>query len=375
MLVPQSRIFFILAVISCGIIILPYPGTTFMAFCASCLLLPLYRQLKLKSLKKIRTLPSQSKLRRKLLHSYPIVAYVSTILAFIIIPTVIFVLLVAPQASRGIEQLKTMDLSEKLKVLLPENIKSFINAHLPSLNDYPHLSNIADELTTNINNFFNTGGDLFNPILLWHRAVGLLGGTMSLLWVLCLFIILTVLFTIYARAAKYITCEIFAMPYDLLSRLIDAIRRALKAIVLGIVLVALIQGIFCGVGFAIAGIESPAFWGLLATFVAPIPVVGTMLVWGPLALLQWFTGSHFAAVGLTLWGLLVVSNIDSICRPMFLRHGIQAPFVVLIIVIVCGLNTFGPIGLIAAPVLLAFGLALLREGQRQQLLRKNSNKQ
>ena len=78
----------------------------------------------------------------------------------------------------------------------------------------------------------------------------------------------------------------------------------------------------------------------------------------------WFKGAHLAAFGLVVWGVLVISNIDSLLRPFFLQQGINAPFTVLIVVMICGLNVFGPIGLIAAPTLLAFALTLLKEGHK-----------
>ena len=361
-MIQRSRIFYILATICGCILLLPYPGTAFMAFCASCLSLPLYRILKWQTIHKIRQKPSLKNWQKKLLLNSPIIIYISIIFLAIITPIVAFVLLVAPQASRGIHQLRNMNLSENLKVAMPDRLKSFISSHLPSLNDYPQLNNIVDELSANIENFFTTGGDLLNPTVLWQRVVGFLGGTMSVLWLLCLFFFLTIIFTVYAKDAKTIARRIFNIPQDLLTRFILAIRRALSAVFLGIIFVALIQGFFCGLGFAVAGIESPAFWGMLAAFVAPIPMIGTMLVWGPLALLLWFQDSPIAALGLTIWGVVVISNIDSICRPIFLRQGIQAPFVVLILVMVCGMKIFGTIGLIAAPIILAFALALLREG-------------
>ena len=60
----------------------------------------------------------------------------------------------------------------------------------------------------------------------------------------------------------------------------------------GIVFVALVRGALCGIAFAVAGINQPAFWGMLATLVAPIPAIGTALVWLPLCLSLWFSGPH-----------------------------------------------------------------------------------
>ena len=68
-----------------------------------------------------------------------------------------------------------------------------------------------------------------------------------------------------------------------------------------------------------------------------------------------------AAVGLALWGMLAVAGVDNVLRPLFLRQGINAPFFVLILAILCGLASFGPVGLIAGPVLLSFAMQAVEE--------------
>ena len=195
-------------------------------------------------------------------------------------------------------------------------------------------------------------------------GLGRAGGTMTVLWTLFLFVTLTVIFAAYASRINLITARIFHIPATMLRRFVLAIRRALQGVMLGIVLVAIAQGVLCGIGFAVAGIKQPAFWGLLATVVAPIPFVGTALVWGPLCLSLWFSGATMPAVGLALWGTLAVTSVDNILRPLFLQQGINAPFFVLIIAILCGLGSFGPMGLIIGPVLLAIAMQAVEEAHQ-----------
>lgn len=358
----QCRIFYLLAFLGCGLLLLPTPGTVFLAICFSCLSLPVYRHLKYLGLKRFRQIPRAKSFRRGLCRRTPLLLYTLGLLSAVMIPLAILLLLVAPQASRGLNQLRTMDFGERIQVLMPENLKNFVNTHLPSLNDYPALKNILDDLTDNVSgHFFSFLGDVFTPSALWQRAVGFLGGSLTVLWTLFLFFTLTILFTLYARKARTIITRILQLPREVVCRFIKAIYKALSAVMLGVVLVALIQGLFCGIGFAVAGIDSPAFWGLMAAFVAPIPMVGTMLVWLPLALLLWFKGSHIASIGLMLWGGIAVSGIDNVCRPLFLQQGIKAPIFVLILVMICGMSVFGPMGIIAGPVLLAFSMQLIEE--------------
>ncbi len=148
----------------------------------------------------------------------------------------------------------------------------------------------------------------------------------------------------------------------MLAHFVMAAHKALRAIMFGIVFVALVQGALCGIAFAVAGINQPAFWGMLATLVAPIPAIGTALVWLPLCLSLWFSGHTMAAVGLGLWGTIVVAGIDNVLRPLFLKQGIKAPFFVLILAMLCGLYAFGAVGLIAGPILLALAIQSVEEG-------------
>ena len=218
---------------------------------------------------------------------------------------------------------------------------------------------MLEEFISNIDSFFGTAVSI-----LVSRSFDFLGGTMTVFWTTFLFFTLTGLFTVNAKLIRKITCRIFHLPHTLVLRFVLAIHKALKAIMLGIVLVALAQGFLCGIGFAVAGVNQPAFWGMLAALVAPIPAVGTALVWVPLCISLWFTGNAVSAVGLFLWGTFAVSGIDNVLRPFFLRQGIKAPFMVLILVILCGLVKFGAVGLIAGPVLLAFSLQAAAEGNK-----------
>ncbi len=69
-----------------------------------------------------------------------------------------------------------------------------------------------------------------------------------------------------------------------------------------------------------------------------------------------------AAVVLLIWGVGIVSSADSFLRPLFLKTGIKASFLVLILVIFCGITAFGSAGIILGPVLLAISIQALEEG-------------
>ena len=141
---------------------------------------------------------------------------------------------------------------------------------------------------------------------------------------------------------------------------LDAVANTTRAVVYGIVLTALVQGLVAGLGYWVAGVPAPATLSAVTVLVALIPF-GTPFVWGSAALWLLFTGQTTAGLGLLLWGVLVVSWIDNIVRPMVLARGSNIPFVLALFGVLGGLVAFGLVGLFLGPVILAVALAVWRE--------------
>lgn len=358
----SPRIFYILAVLAFVLLLSQNPVTLFMAACFSCLTLPLYRRLACNACRKANRrekgfVAARLPLWQRLCLPFNAIhAYVAIICSALLVPVAAVVLLVAPQAAAGLERLRELQANN---FQLPAEWVEPIQRFRGLIEEYPQVHKALNDFLASLESAF---GDVVG--ILVSRSFGFLGGTMTVMWTTFLFFTLTVLFSVYAGQIKRVACRIFGLPQAQLRRFVVAERKALGAIMLGIVLVAVAQGFLCGLGFAVAGLKQPAFWGMLAAFVAPIPVVGTALVWLPLCVSLWFTGKTMAATGLALWGVLAVAGIDNVLRPLFLRQGIHAPFFVLILAILCGIVSFGAVGLIAGPVLLAFALQALSEGDR-----------
>lgn len=141
---------------------------------------------------------------------------------------------------------------------------------------------------------------------------------------------------------------------------LDAVGVTVHAVVFGIVLTALAQGVLAGLGYWAAGIEAPALWGAVTALVSLIPFAGP-LVWIGLGLSLLAQGETTAAIGLFLWGGLVVSWVDNLIRPLAISGPTRIPFLLVFLGVLGGLNAFGLIGLFLGPVLLAVSLAIWRE--------------
>ena len=133
-----------------------------------------------------------------------------------------------------------------------------------------------------------------------------------------------------------------------------------RAVVYGLLLAAFAQGLFAGLGFWMAGVNSPAFWGAATALLALIPF-GAPLVWGPIGVWLLLQGQVGAGIGLLLWGALAISWIDNLVRPLVISGVAKIPFLLVLFGVLGGLAAFGLIGLFVGPVVLAILLALWRE--------------
>lgn len=140
----------------------------------------------------------------------------------------------------------------------------------------------------------------------------------------------------------------------------EAVGDTTRAVVYGLLLAALAQGVLAGLGYWVAGVRAPVFWGAATAMVALIPF-GAPVVWGSIGVWLLLKDQVSAGVGLLLWGALAVSWIDNLVRPLVISGVAKIPFLLVLFGVLGGLAAFGLIGLFVGPVILAVLLALWRE--------------
>jgi predicted PurR-regulated permease PerM len=91
------------------------------------------------------------------------------------------------------------------------------------------------------------------------------------------------------------------LPQSMQSTLYDRIDNMTRAVLLGHVLVAIIQGSIAGLGLVAVGISNALFWTVLMILLSLLPFVGAFLIWGPAAVWLASTGRLPAAVFLFVW--------------------------------------------------------------------------
>ncbi len=149
------------------------------------------------------------------------------------------------------------------------------------------------------------------------------------------------------------------LPIGYNQSIMTKLGMAISAVVKGTLVVALVQGIATGIGLAIFGVPSALLLGFIGTFTALIPVVGTGIVTLPAVIYLVATGSYISAIGLALWSVILVGNLDTLVRPLMLKKDLNLHPFVIILSVIGGLSFFGPIGFVAGPMVVALFFVLL----------------
>jgi len=141
---------------------------------------------------------------------------------------------------------------------------------------------------------------------------------------------------------------------------IDSVGTTTQAVVFGIGLTALAQALLAGIGYYFSNSPSPISLTIITFIVALIPF-GTPFAWGAVSIWLLSQGHTTEGIGLALWGILVISWVDNLIRPIVISGATKIPFIIIFIGVLGGLTAFGFVGLFIGPVVLAIGLAVWRE--------------
>ncbi len=122
---------------------------------------------------------------------------------------------------------------------------------------------------------------------------------------------------------------------------------------IGIPLLAIIQGVIAMIGYWVFNAPSPFLFGFLTCFATIIPVVGTALVWLPLAVYMALTGDWVNALALTAYALIVITNVDNLIRFILQKKMADTHPLITIFGVIIGLSLFGFMGIIFGPLLIS----------------------
>lgn len=142
--------------------------------------------------------------------------------------------------------------------------------------------------------------------------------------------------------------------------LVSQFKEITNSLLYGQIIIGIGQGIASAIGFIIFGIPNALVLTLLATIAAIIPIVGPTLVWVPITIYLFITGSNLLAFLFLAYNFLIVSSVETFLRPIILARRTQLSPAIALIGMIAGLFIFGAIGLIIGPLILAYFITFIQ---------------
>jgi predicted PurR-regulated permease PerM len=200
------------------------------------------------------------------------------------------------------------------------------------------------------------------PSLLSHagQLAGALGQALGHA-ALGLFLLAVTLYYFYlnGRTWRDRVIDMAPLPPDEMRAFFERFHQVSLAVLVGNLGTAVAQGATATLGYWVLGVPAPLLLGALTVLAALIPLVGTWLVWGPLALWLGLSQSWTRALLLLLYGLLVVGTIDNVLRPLLTRRGLRENPLLIFLAVFGGLSAYGVAGLFLGPLIIVLAITVV----------------
>ncbi len=187
-----------------------------------------------------------------------------------------------------------------------------------------------------------------------------------------LLIMLVSLFFLFRDGESWYTWATGLLPFthDQQQAIAQTFRDTFTAVINGVFLIALVQGIMTGAGLALFGVPFPVFWGFLSAVLAVLPIGGASLVWVPAAIYLYLTDSTLNGLLLAGWGVVLVTLPDNFLKPLLIGRKAKLPMFLLFIGILGGLRVYGFLGILAGPLIVTMLTAFVQI-YREEFVKNN----
>lgn len=133
----------------------------------------------------------------------------------------------------------------------------------------------------------------------------------------------------------------------------ENLKKVIYVTFLGVLLTAFAQGLIAFIAFYFIGIKSSLLLGVLTAVASLIPVVGSAIVWVPLAVYLLIKGMILKGVLVIIVGALFISTVDNFVRPIFLHQYLSLHLLLTFFSLFGGIKAFGFIGIFLGPVIVS----------------------
>jgi predicted PurR-regulated permease PerM len=188
------------------------------------------------------------------------------------------------------------------------------------------------------------------------------GGMLAAVLALVLAVIFAAITLAYAESSRAFAASIFARITGNRARgehYMSVIGATVRSVANGVIGVAFVQALLCGIGFFLVGIPGAGILSLLAMVlgVLQVPVI---LVTLPAIIFAFSAKSTTIAILFAIW-FVVAGLSDAALKPLMIGHGLEVPMPVILLGVIGGVIAYGLVGLFIGAVLLGVGWVLFRE--------------
>lgn len=125
-----------------------------------------------------------------------------------------------------------------------------------------------------------------------------------------------------------------------------------RGLAIGVLGAGALQALLATIAYLVLGVPQAFALGLLTLMFSVVPVVGTALVWVPVAAGLAMTGRLYEGIGLAIFGVVVIGSIDNFARPWLTKYGkLQLPTFLVLVAMFGAVELFGGWGILFGPLI------------------------
>jgi predicted PurR-regulated permease PerM len=144
-------------------------------------------------------------------------------------------------------------------------------------------------------------------------------------------------------------------------RLVRKIADAIRATVSGTVAAAIVKGAVIGIAYFLTGVPHPLLFTVLTMALAMVPLGAWAALAAAVLILLVQGGTWWVASGLAGFGAATLLIGENFIQPALIGGAARLPFLLVLIGIIGGMQSFGLLGLFLGPVIMAALLTIWRE--------------
>lgn len=191
-------------------------------------------------------------------------------------------------------------------------------------------------------------------------ATSTVGWFVSLLVAFGMFLVALYYFLADGAGLLQATKRLIPVQTEHQQKLAEQFAKVVRAVVLATFLAAFVQGLATTLALQVCGLGHFVIFLALSTVAALIPLAGTWIIWGPCAVWLAAQGHVGAAIGLALYGILVVGLLDNVVRTYVLNTDAQLHPLLAFVSVLGALQVMGLWGVFIGPIVASCLYALLQ---------------